>query len=86
MLGVVFVRVSFATVKINILYADGSFLDCLSDLYEFVPENICMLHGMGFVFETFNHVKLSKEAVLALYGSICNGPDIPSSLDCLVVS
>lgn len=79
-------RVSFGTVKINILYADGSLLECLSDLYDFVPENICVLHGMGFIFETFNHVQLSKEAVLALYGSICNDPNILSGSNCLAVS
>lgn len=79
-------RVSFATVKINILYADGSYLECLSDLYEFTLDNINILSNMGFIFETFNHVRLSTGKVLELYGYISNSSDVSSCLDRLAVS
>lgn len=79
-------RVSFETVKINILYEDGSYLECLSDLYEFTLQNINVLYDMGFIFETFQHVRLSKEEVLKLYGSVCNDPNILGCSNCLAVS
>lgn len=79
-------RVSFATVGINILYADESYIECLSDLYDFNFDNVNVLSDMGFIFEDFNHVRLSKGKVLELLGSISDSTNVLGGLDCLVVS
>ena len=79
-------RVSFEDVKINILYGDGSQLDCLSNLHEFTLERINQLAELGFVFENFHHVTMTKDEVIKHYVSIRNNPNILGCSDCLVVS
>lgn len=80
-----FLERKFADVGVYIVNVDGGVMGSLTNVHKFNEKHINLLSDLGFLFEDFNHVRLSKGKVLELFGSLCNDPVVSSCSNGLVV-
>lgn len=78
-------EMNFSDVGVYVVNSDGSVMGALTNVHKFNEKHINLLSDLGFLFEDFNHVRLSKGKVLELFGSLCNDPVVSCCSNSLVV-